>query len=115
MAVSALALPLTAVAAGAGTAQASSPCNSVSCLYTYGSSSTEMECLSGSCSGYAYGTLVRIGNGEQFTMHCFFDSTSFTGNYTSKRWFEGYAAGYSGTWLVHSSYVYNQTSVGSCG
>jgi hypothetical protein len=48
-------------------------------------------------------------------MTCWEDGISYTGNYTSNRWFEGHALGLSGTWLIHSSFVYNQTSVGECG
>lgn len=109
-----LLLPLAAVTVNAATAQASSPCNPISCVWDYGSNSAPIECISSSCGGFGFGTVIREGNGGQFTMDCWFDGSSYTGNYTSKRWFEGFPVGLSGLWLIHSSYVYNQTIVGPC-
>jgi hypothetical protein len=103
---------LAAVVGASGTpAQASTPRNPISCVYDYGSNSAPIECVSSACGP---GLLIREGNGGQVTMHCWLDSTTVTGNYTSNRWFEVYAPGLPGLWLIHSSFVYNQITVGHC-
>lgn len=54
-----------------------------------------------------------LPNSQHFYMRCWVDNQYFTGNYGSVRWFGGYTQ--AGRWvLVHSSYVYYQTSVGRC-
>ncbi|MCI4066115.1 hypothetical protein MRQ36_27630 [Micromonospora sp. R77] len=49
-------------------------------------------------------------------MACWFDDSThwFNGNYNSNRWFVVWAVPLTGRWLVHSSYVFNQTGVGHC-
>ncbi len=111
MATVALLVPL-AVLIGAGPAQAiASPCSPVSYVYDYSSNSAPIECISSVCG---YGQEMREGNGGRITMHCWYDGAWYTGNYSSNRWFEVYPPGLPGLWLIHSSYVYNQVSVGHC-
>jgi hypothetical protein len=54
-------------------------------------------------------------NGTKFRMWCWADvPRSYTGNYSSRRWFYGQSYN-NGAWgWVHSSYVYYQTRVGHC-
>ena len=58
-----------------------------------------------------------FGNGTAVTMLCFADmGISYTGNYTSNRWFLVRYSNWFGSinrW-VHSSYVYYQSWVGRC-
>jgi hypothetical protein len=57
----------------------------------------------------------KMKNGSKFWMRCWTDfKRSYTGNYTSKRWFRGQSqdGGYLG--YVHSSYVYYQKQVPRC-
>lgn len=116
----AAAIPLagatTASAATAPTADAvrplSSPCSAVSCVYNYHSGSVPLTCVQG--TGCPTGDTVYLSNGYQVYMECWFTGPSYTGNYTSSRWFGVEAVPLAGEWVVHSSYVYNQTSVGEC-
>jgi hypothetical protein len=62
--------------------------------------------------GYCYD---RMPNGTKFRMYCWADAKySYTGNYTSRRWFRGQSY-QNGAWgWVHSSYVYYQVAVPRC-
>ncbi|MEO6701328.1 MAG: hypothetical protein ABIP57_07505 [Jatrophihabitantaceae bacterium] len=53
-------------------------------------------------------------NGTGFTEICYFDANYQMGNYWTNRYFRGYVGGHPGRWVVHASYVINQTSVGPC-
>lgn len=89
------------------------PCSPTSCVYNYNGSNVALSCVTG--SGCTMGTWVPVGNGFKVNMYCWFDdTTSSTGNYSSKRWFQVTAIPLVGRWYVHSSYVYNQTTVGHC-
>lgn len=57
--------------------------------------------------------LLTVPAGTAVTMHCWFDSSSYTGRYTSKRWFVVSSA--LGSGWIHSSHVVAQSSVGWCG
>jgi hypothetical protein len=65
-------------------------------------------------SGCALNTVVYPANGTNATMVCWLDGTPTAGNYSSNRYFYVTLAGQSGQWLIHSSYVYYQTTVGRC-
>ncbi len=66
----------------------------------------------------ACGTLGRTiepANGTGAGMICWETVSSFDGNYTSNRYFIVNISGQSGEWFIHSSYVFDQTSVPNCG
>jgi len=94
-------------------AAAAAPCSAVSCTYNYSGSSSLLACWDSGCT---VGTGVWWGNGSKVSMSCWFDDPNhwYNGNYNSDRWFIVTAVPLAGRWLVHSSYVYNQTSVGHC-
>jgi hypothetical protein len=56
--------------------------------------------------------IANLYNNTTVTMQCYTDSSSWTGNYTSNRWF--YVSAGSGAGWVHSSYVFSQISVPHC-
>jgi hypothetical protein len=54
-----------------------------------------------------------VNNNTPATMKCYYDARySYTGNYASKRWF--FVSINNKTDWVHSSFVFNQTSVSKC-
>jgi hypothetical protein len=107
-ATTAAVLGLTAVPAAAA-----APCSSVSCVYNYSGASALLACWDGGCP---VGSYQWWNNGGRVSMSCWFDDPNhwFNGNYNSDRWFVVQAVPLAGRWVVHSSYVYNQTSVGHC-
>ena len=65
--------------------------------------------------GPAHITTTTVNNNTSATMKCWQDGPSWTGVYKSNRWFKvrlGYPF-YITTWM-HSSNIYDQTSVGRC-
>jgi hypothetical protein len=90
----------------------SSPCSAVSCVYNYHGSSVPVTCVQG--TGCPANDTVYLSNSYQVYMECWFTGPNFTGNYTSNRWFGVDVVPLAGEWVVHSSYVYNQTTVGGC-
>jgi hypothetical protein len=90
----------------------SSPCSATSCVYNYSAGYVAVTCVTG--SGCATNATLVLNNGSQVFMECWFTGPSATGNYSSNRWFHVIVVPYAGEWIVHSSYVYNQTGVGSC-
>ncbi|WBB76420.1 hypothetical protein O7602_13175 [Micromonospora sp. WMMD1128] len=65
-------------------------------------------------SGCVPGSTLTLNNNQPVGMTCWFDGVEATGNYKSSRWFQIGAVPYRYQWIVHSSYVYNQASVGHC-
>jgi len=65
-----------------------------------------------SCPNTACSNQTLLPRGTGVVMLCWGDYQYALGNYWSARWFVVYY-GYGSGW-VHSSYVYNQTSVGHC-
>lgn len=68
--------------------------------------------------------VIAIGNKVHVPVLCWQDGDWFNGNYRSNRWFfvhvtiEGsqtFEDGYTGPFMVHSSYVTNQVPVMNCG
>lgn len=91
----------------------------------YGSTVTVYPCIN--FNTYSSGSLRCSGatsypDNYRFTMTCWRDALiSYSGNYSSKRWFFGDVWTSSGSYKVkprvwvHSSHVYNQTWVPRCG
>ncbi|MEU5949372.1 hypothetical protein ABZ793_27945 [Micromonospora sp. NPDC047465] len=94
-----------------GAPASAAPCSPVSCVHNTKGSQVLVRCWDGACTP---GTNVWLNNGYQVSMSCWFDAANFDGNYPSTRWFLVRSVPLAGRWLVHSSYVYNQTSVGHC-
>ncbi|MFF5181816.1 hypothetical protein ACFY2Q_27635 [Micromonospora sp. NPDC000316] len=89
------------------------PCSTTSCVYNYSASTVSMTCVGG--TGCTTGSRILVSNRKQVAMVCWIDSPPpYTGNYSSSRWFQVFNAPYVGNWVVHSSYVYNQTNVAGC-
>lgn len=99
---------LMALLGAAGTANASGS----SYIYTQPGHPAAVATCWEACG--ATGRGIYPGNGTPAQMICYADEGSYTGNYTSTRFFVVTISGQPGEWWIHSSYVYYQTSVPHC-
>ncbi|MFV2119996.1 SH3 domain-containing protein [Streptomyces sp. Act-28] len=103
--VTAAAVALTGLLAGAGTAEAAG-----SHISSNSGGANLRQCASTGCASLGY-----LSNGTGVSMLCWVDSQWVyppSSNYASNRWFK--VNSHRGQGYVHSSLVANQTSVGHC-